>query len=44
MNRTLRLLALAELRQRHPDEPPDHHRRRIAGLLLHKALEEAACS
>jgi hypothetical protein len=34
MNRTLRLLALAGLRQRHPDEPHAQHRRRLADLLL----------
>lgn len=38
MHRTLRLLALAGLRQRHPDEPPAQHQRRLADLLLDPEL------
>ena len=34
MNRTVRTLALAGLRQRHPDESPAQRRRRLADLLL----------
>jgi hypothetical protein len=34
MNRTVRALALAGLRQRHPDDTPAQRRRRLADLLL----------
>ena len=34
MNRTLRTLALAGLRQRHPGDSPAQRRRRLADLLL----------
>jgi hypothetical protein len=34
MNRTVRDLALAGLRQRHPHDTPAQRRRRLAGLLL----------
>ena len=34
MNRTVRTLALAGLRQRHPDDSPARRRRRLADLLL----------
>jgi len=34
MNLTLRTLALAGLRQRHPDATPEELRRRLADLLL----------
>jgi hypothetical protein len=34
MNRAVRDLALAGLRQRHPDDSPAQRRRRLAGLLL----------
>ena len=34
MNRTVRTMALAGLRQRHPGETPDQHQRRLASLLL----------
>lgn len=34
MNRTVRALALAGLRQRHPDDSPTQRRRRLADLLL----------
>ena len=34
MNRTVRTLALAGLRQRHPDDSPAQRRRRLADLLL----------
>jgi len=34
MNRTVRALALAGLRQRHPDDSPVQRRRRLADLLL----------
>ena len=38
MNQTVRTLALAGLRQRHPDDTPAQRRRRLAGLLLGPAL------
>ena len=38
MSRTVRLLALAGLRQRHPDDNPAHLRRRLADLLLGSEL------
>jgi len=34
MNRTVRALALAGLRQRHPDDSPRQRQRRLADLLL----------
>ena len=34
MNRTVRTLALAGLRQRYPDDTPTQRRRRLADLLL----------
>ncbi len=34
MNRTVRTLALAGLRQRYPDDTPPQRRRRLADLLL----------
>ena len=34
MNETVRALALAGLRQRHPDDTPAQRRRRLADLLL----------
>jgi len=34
MNQTVRTLALAGLRQRHPDDSPAQRRRRLADLLL----------
>jgi len=34
MNQTVRTLALAGLRQRHPDDTPAKRRRRLADLLL----------
>jgi hypothetical protein len=41
MNRTVQALALAGLRQRHPDDTPAQRRRRLADLLLGPEL--AAC-
>ncbi len=38
MGRTVRTLALAGLRQRHPDDTPAQRRRRLADLLLGKEL------
>ncbi len=38
MNRTVRTLALAGLRQRYPDDTPAQLRRRLADLLLGPAL------
>jgi len=38
MNRAVRDLALAGLRQRHPDDTPARRRRRLATLLLGKEL------
>lgn len=38
MNETVQLLALAGLRQRHPDDTPEERRRRLAGLLLGREL------
>ena len=40
MNRMVRTLALAGLRQRYPDEPPTQRRRRLADLLLGPELAE----
>ena len=34
MNETVRTLVLAGLRQRHPDDAPSQHRRRLADLML----------
>jgi hypothetical protein len=34
MNRTVRTLALAGLRQRHPDDTPAQQQRRLADLIL----------
>ena len=34
MNEAVRTLALAGLRQRHPNEPPAQRRRRLADLML----------
>jgi hypothetical protein len=42
MNRMVRTLALAGLRQRYPDEPPTQRRRRLADLLLGPELAELA--
>ena len=41
MNQTARTLALAGLRQRHPDDTPARRRRRLADLVLGPEL--AAC-
>ena len=41
MNRAVRALALAGLRQRYPDDTPAQRKRRLAGLMLGTAL--AAC-
>ena len=41
MNRTARTLALAGLRQRHPNDTPARRRRRLADLVLGPEL--AAC-
>ena len=38
MNRAVRDLALAGLRQRHPNDTPAQRRRRLAGLLLGEEL------
>ena len=38
MNRAVRDLALAGLRQRHPDDSPAQRRRRLAALLLGEEL------
>ena len=38
MNQTVRTLALAGLRQRHPDDTPAQRRRRLADLLLGQGL------
>ena len=38
MSQTVRTLALAGLRQRHPDDTPAQRRRRLADLLLGPAL------
>jgi hypothetical protein len=38
MNRTVCVLALAGLRQRHPDDSPAQRRRRLADLLLGSEL------
>jgi hypothetical protein len=38
MNRAVRDLALAGLRQRHPDDSPAQRRRRLADLLLGQEL------
>jgi hypothetical protein len=38
LNETVRTLALAGLRQRHPHDTPDQLRRRLAGLLLGEEL------
>ena len=40
MNRTVRALALAGLRQRHPDDTPAQRRRRLADLALGPELAE----
>jgi hypothetical protein len=34
MNRTVRIMALAGLRQRHPEDSPSQRRRRLADLIL----------
>ncbi|MDX1503174.1 MAG: hypothetical protein R3325_12510 [Thermoanaerobaculia bacterium] len=39
-NQTARLLALAGLRQRHPEEPPERLRRRLFDLVLGPELAE----
>ena len=41
MNRTVRQLALAGLRERHPDDSPELLQRRLADLLLGPELAEA---
>jgi hypothetical protein len=38
MNRTVRTLALAGLRQRHPDDTPAQQQRRLADLILGSEL------
>jgi hypothetical protein len=38
MNRTVRALALAGLRQRHPDDTPAQQQRRLADMLLGQEL------
>jgi hypothetical protein len=38
MSQTVRLLALAGLRQRHPDDTPAQRQRRLADLLLEPEL------
>ena len=40
MNRTVRKLAMAGLRQRHPNYTPAQHKRMMADLLLGKELAE----
>jgi hypothetical protein len=42
MNRLVRALALAGLRERYPDDTPAQRRRRLAGLVL--GAELAACA
>ena len=42
MNRTVRAMALAGLRQRHPEEAAAQHRRRLATLLLGPELAHQA--
>jgi len=42
MNRTVRAMALAGLRQRHPDDTPEQRRRRLATLLLGAELAARA--
>lgn len=42
MNRAVRALALAGLRQRHPDDSPAQRRRRLADLLLGSELAARA--
>jgi hypothetical protein len=42
MNETVRTLALAGLRQRHPDDTPAQRRRRLADLMLGPELAARA--
>lgn len=42
MKRTVRTMALAGLRQRHPDDTPEQRRRRLAALLLGSELATRA--
>jgi hypothetical protein len=42
MNRTVKGMALAGLRQRHPDDTPEQRRRRLAALLLGSELATRA--
>ena len=42
MNRTVQAMALAGLRQRHPDDTPEQRRRRLAALLLGSELATRA--
>ena len=42
MGRTVQMLALAGLRQRHPDDTPAQRRRRLADLLLGPELAARA--
>jgi hypothetical protein len=42
MNRTVQAMALAGLRQRHPDDTPEQRRRRLANLLLGSELAARA--
>jgi len=42
MNRTVQTMALAGLRQRHPDDTPEQRRRRLAALLLGSELATRA--
>lgn len=42
MNQTVRAMALAGLRQRHPDETEEQRRRRLATLLLGSELATRA--
>lgn len=40
MNATVRALALSGLRTRHPEDPPDIIKRRLADLILGEALAQ----
>jgi hypothetical protein len=40
MNLAVKQLAIAGLKQRHPDDPPELIRRRLADLMLGKELAE----
>ncbi len=43
LNQTVKLLAMAGLRERYPDEPEALLRRRLAGLLLGEELATKVC-